>query len=149
MLPFVDVHQVDVEASPQRTWEGLLDWLEHGSGLPANSLFVRAIGCEQTGVIGKPGEVGSTVPGFRVSHSEPPVRLVLSGAHHFSEYELEFRVESRNGGSRLSGTTRAAFPGLQGRLYETAVIRSRAHVFFTRRMLGAVGRRAEDGKMSR
>jgi hypothetical protein len=145
-LPFVDVHSVDVAASPPRTWEALIDWLARGWELPSNGLFARAVGCEQVAVSGAPGEPGSTVPGFRVAAAEPPERLVLRGAHHFSSYELEFRIEDESGGrSRLSGTTHAEFPGLRGELYKSLVIRSRAHVFFTRRMLGSIAGRARVG----
>jgi hypothetical protein len=149
-LPFIDVHSVDVAASSGRTWEAVVDWLTHGWDLPSNGLFARAIGCEEVEVSGPPGKPGSTVPGFRVAQADPPAQLVLKGAHRFSDYELEFRIEDEGEGrSRLTGTTHAEFPGFRGRAYKAAVIRSGAHVFFTRRMLGGIAERAEDGRLAR
>lgn len=148
-LPHIDVHSVSVDADPQRTWGALNDWLAHGSGLPANGQFTRLLGCDQVATSGVPGEPGSTVPGFRVATADPPRELSLEGAHRFSDYELRFQIEPRDGsGSRLSATTNAAFPGLKGELYKTVVIRSRAHRVLTRAMLHSIARRAEDGKIT-
>ena len=79
-----------------------------------------------------------------MARSDPPLELALEGGHRFSDYRLDFQVEDL-GDSRslLRATTHAAFPGLKGELYKTAVIRSRAHVLATRSILHAVARRAE------
>jgi hypothetical protein len=71
-LPQLDVHTVDVAATPERTWEALNDWLLRSSARPANSRFARLLGCDQVEVNGNPGVAGSTVPGFRVARVDPP-----------------------------------------------------------------------------
>ncbi len=149
-LPYIDAHSVEVEAAPSAVWEALTGWLGRGGGLPANAQFVRLLGCDQVSANGNPGEQGSTVPGFRVAGAHPPLELALEGGHRFSDYQLDFQIEALVGGrSMLSATTHAAFPGLKGELYKSAVIRSRAHVVVTRRMLHAVARRAENATLNR
>jgi hypothetical protein len=106
--------------------------------------FARLLGCEQTAVAGAPGEVGSTIPGFRVQQSDRPRRLELAGRHRFSNYELDFEIEDLGAGrSRLRAITRAEFPHLKGRLYRSLVIGTGGHVLATRRLLRAIARRAE------
>ncbi len=149
-LPRVDVHTVAVAASAERTWEALADWLGRGLPTPVSSRFARLLGCEQVDPQGTAGEPGSTVPGFRVARASAPRELAPRGRHRFSHYGLDFRVEDREPGRvLLSATTHAAFPGLKGELYKTAVIRSRPHVLATRRILHSVARRAEKGTLSR
>jgi Protein of unknown function (DUF2867) len=143
-LPRIDAHAVEVEAPPEAIWEALAEWTARGSTGSRRSRFARLLGCEQVEVSGSPAQPGSTFPGFRVARSDPPLELALEGGHRFSDYRLDFQVEDLGEGrSLLRATTHAAFPGLKGELYKTAVIRSRAHVLATRSILHAVARRAE------
>jgi hypothetical protein len=92
----------------------------------------------------RPLAAGSTLPGFHVDAAERPRELALAGEHRFSTYALTFRLDGRNDGrTRLRAETRAAFPGPKGSAYRALVIGTRAHVVVTRRLLGAIKRRAE------
>ncbi|MBC7973361.1 MAG: hypothetical protein H7138_00125, partial [Myxococcales bacterium] len=79
-----------------------------------------------------------TVPGFRVVEAESGRRLALRGRHRFSRYALTFVLD----GDRLRAQTHAAFPGVRGWLYHTAVIKSGFHRLATRRLLRQVVRAA-------
>ncbi|MFE5907644.1 hypothetical protein ACFQ6B_00900 [Streptomyces wedmorensis] len=62
--------------------------------------------------------------------------LALAGAHRFSTYSLVFRIEDLGDGrARLRAETRAAFPGMAGRIYRLLVIGSGGHAIGMRRML--------------
>lgn len=149
-LPRIDAHTVEVEAPPAVTWEALTDWMSSGSSRQGTVRFARMLGCDQLEVSGKPGQSGSTIPGFRVALADPPRELALEGGHRFSQYTLNFQVEDRdNGRSLLSATTHAAFPGFKGQLYKTVVIRSRAHVLLTKGLLKSVAQRAERATLDR
>jgi uncharacterized protein YndB with AHSA1/START domain len=149
-LPRIDAHVVEVEAPPEDIWNALTDWMARGSSNPRITRFARVLGCEQVKTSGNPGETGSTFPGFRVARADPPRQLALEGGHRFSEYTLDFQIEDRgNGRSSLHATTHAAFPGLKGQLYKTAVIRSRAHVLATKRLLKSVAKRAQRARLDR
>jgi hypothetical protein len=149
-LPRIDAHTVEVKAPPPATWGALTEWISRGSSDPGRERFARILGCEPLQARGEPGAVGSTFPGFRVARSEPPRLLGLEGGHRFSDYTLDLGIEDRGDGrSLLTATTHAAFPGLRGQLYKTAVIRSRAHVVVTKRLLQALARRAERETLGR
>jgi hypothetical protein len=149
-LPYIDEHARIVAAAPEATWAAT-------QALPTGSLsgavstaFSRLLGCEQTDVVGQPGAVGSTFPGFRVARSTPLEELALEGRHRFSRYELIFRIDDLGSGrSRLRAETRAEFPGVRGALYRGLVIGTRGHVLAVRRLLAAIGRRAEGGSTAR
>jgi hypothetical protein len=142
-LPRIDEHYTEVEAPPEATWRALLA-LPRTFGDRASARFARILGCDPIDVSGAPGEPGSTFPGFRVVRSDPPREMGLEGGHRFSDYTLDFRVEDLGDHrSRLAATTHAAFPGVKGQLYKTAVIRSRAHVLATKRLIHGVARQAE------
>jgi hypothetical protein len=146
LLPFIDEHTQEVAAPPGKTWTALTRGAFGGSGA---GTFARLLGCEETALTGAPGEVGSTVPGFRVRHAERPRKLELEGRHRFSNYELDFEIEDLGGGrSLLRAITHAEFPGLRGRIYRGLVIGSRGHVLATRRLLRAIARRAEAGNQT-
>jgi hypothetical protein len=147
-LPRIDEHVVEVEAPPSATWRALVQRVPGAFSDRASTRFARLLGCDPLDADGEPGEPGSTFPGFRVAGAEPPHELMLEGGHRFSDYTLDFHIEDLgNDRSRLSATTHAAFPGLKGQLYKTAVIRTRAHVLLTKRLLHAVAARAERGKL--
>ena len=94
------------------------------------SLLTRVLGC-------------SPRSGFGVASRVEGERLELAGRHRFSRYRLVFDLtEAASGGTRLSATTYAAFPGPHGTAYRLLVIGSRLHVLATRRMLASVTARA-------
>jgi hypothetical protein len=147
-LPRIDSRSVEVDAPPAIAWRALIDWMAGSSQVQLRTRFARLLGCEPLQTTGEPGAQGSTIPGFRVARSVPPHELALEGGHRFSDYSLRFDIEPRGGRSLCTATTHAAFPGLSGQLYKTAVIRSRAHHLLTKRLLDELARRAEDAKLS-
>jgi hypothetical protein len=147
-LPRIDSHSVEVDAPAAVAWQALLDWMAASSQDQRLIRFARLLSCEPVQGNGEPGALGSTVPGFRVARSLPPKELALEGGHRFSDYSLRFDIEQRGDRSLCTATTHAAFPGLSGQLYKTAVIRSRAHRLVTRRLLDQVARRAQDAKLN-
>lgn len=139
-LPFVDVHEVPVSATRDEAWAALVE--ELGGELGRHSTFARLLGCDPaTRSADFDGQVGQTIPGFRVERSEPGIRLELLGRHRFSRYSLTFLLDD----GALRAETRAAFPGVHGRLYRAAVIGSGGHRVLTRRMLRAIAARAHEG----
>jgi hypothetical protein len=155
-LPYVDQHAVEVGAGVEETWAALLDSAERPFTGGATPRVAWALGCEDTAAAGpRPLAVGAAIPGFHVAvarapgdgATDAPAELALAGRHRFSRYALIFRVEPRpGGGSRLRAETRAEFPGLHGAVYRALVVGTRGHVLVTRRLLGAVKRRAERAK---
>lgn len=140
-LPFIDERTREVDATPARTWEALVEPVQQAR---AAEVIARLLGCEDATRSGAPGAVGSTTPGFRVVRSAYARELALEGRHRFSRYALTFCVEDAGGGrSRVRALTHAAFPGLRGTIYKAMVIGTRGHVVATRRMLDDIARRAE------
>ena len=146
-LPYIDEHATEIGVEAAATWEALLTVIERSFSAPASARGARLLGCTDAEPSGpRPPAVGSAFPGFHVEAARPPRELVLRGAHRFSEYALIFRLEEpAPGRSQLRAESRAAFPGLRGRAYRALVIGTRGHVLVTRRLLGAVKRRAERG----
>ena len=144
-LPYIDEHSIEVDADRETVWKALTaKFGESGGAVFAG--YARLIGVSPLSSQGALDEVGSTRIGFLVSEVESPRHLELTGAHRFSTYSLTWDVaEVSAGRSRLSATTRAAFPGLHGRAYKAAVIDSGAHARITRRMLNSIGRQATRG----
>ena len=139
-LPYVDEHDVEIAADGDAVWAALTTTLDRTGG----STFARRVGCQDSVSSGpRPFSEGSTVPGFRVAAATPRAALLLVGRHRFSSYALTFRLADAEGRTRLTAETRAAFPGVTGRVYRALVIGSRAHAVMTRRLLDAVRRRAE------
>ena len=144
-LPYVDENSIAIDAGPEATWEALLRVVERSFAAGSASRVARILGCSDAGAGGpRPLAAGSTIPGFHVDLADPGDELALAGSHRFSDYALIFRLD-RLGGERttLRAETRAVFPGLRGRAYRALVIGTRGHVLVTRRLLGAVRRRAE------
>jgi Protein of unknown function (DUF2867) len=143
-LPFVDEHDVEVEASPDVVWESLCRVAEGSFSSPAAARFARLVGCASTESSGpRPLAEGSAFPGFVIARAAPGAELALAGRHRYSEYALVFHLDGQDGGTRLRAETRARFPGATGTLYRAAVIGTRGHVLVTKRLLAAVKRRAE------
>jgi hypothetical protein len=136
-LPFIDEHAVQVDASPELIWSSLVGTLRRTMG--GSAAFARALGCEPARSSERfDGNIGQTLPGFRVVEAEPGRRLTLEGRHRFSSYRLTFILDD----DRVRARTNAAFPGVLGRLYRTAVIGTRAHALITRRLLRRITRYA-------
>ena len=146
-LPRIDEHSVEVDAPPEATWRALVDWIARSSRDRRQIRFAALLGCDPAQPHGKPGDEGSTLPGFRVARSIPPREMALEGEHRFSDYRLRFDIEARDGRSLCTATTHAAFPGVTGQLYKTAVIRSQAHRLLLKRLLRGLARRAEHGRL--
>ncbi|HEX6687953.1 MAG TPA: hypothetical protein VF085_04725 [Solirubrobacterales bacterium] len=127
--------------------QALLRVVEGSFGSPRTGQIARLLGCVDTDFSGpRPLAAGSSFPGFHVEAAERSRELALAGSHRFSDYALIFRLEQAGGGRiRLRAETRAVFPGATGAVYRTLVIGTRGHVLVTRRLLGAVKRRAERG----
>ena len=143
-LPYVDEHAALVEANVERTWAALLRVAERSFSSPTTGRVARALGCVDTEASGpRPLAVGSTFPGFRVAALAEPSELALAGRHRFSDYALIFHLEALDANrTRLLAETRAEFPDVKGRVYRAMVLGTRGHVLVTRRLLGAVQRRA-------
>jgi hypothetical protein len=144
-LPWVDEHATELGAPPAVVWPALLRTVEKMTEGRAAPRYARAVGCADTEAGGpRPLEVGSTVPGFHVAALTPERLLTLRGSHHFSDYELVFRLEPLGGvRTRLIAETRAVFPGVKGRAYRALVIGTRLHVVVVRRTFGSVAKRVE------
>ncbi len=144
-LPYIDEHTTIIAAETDVVWRGLCETVERSFSRPGMARYARFVGavyCTATGP--RPLAAGSTFPGFRVVSSVPGRKLVLEGCHRFSSYSMIVRLENESPGrSRISAESRAAFPGLAGRLYRLLVIGTGGHVVGMRRLLSAVRRRSE------
>jgi hypothetical protein len=153
-LPFIDVHSDAVDAPPERVWEALAQVMRGWSERPLpkalagiGPLLARALACSDTERPAPGVGMPDSIVGFHVAQSEPPSLVSFQGRHRFSRYALTFRIQSAAGsGSVVEAETRAAFPGLGGRLYKQAVIGSHGHVLVVHRMLATVKRLAEEDR---
>jgi hypothetical protein len=136
-LPFIDEHTRRIDAPADAVWEALLGVLRRQ--MAGSERIARILGCHPAHASAEfTGNVGDAVPGFCVVEAERGRRLVLRGRHRFSDYALTFVLDDRG----LHAQTRAAFPGVPGRLYRAAVIGSGGHRVVVERMLREIGRRA-------
>ena len=149
-LPWVDEHATELDATPAAVWPALLRTVEKMTAGRAAPRYARMVGCADTEAGGpRPLEVGSTVPGFHVARLNPQRLLVLRGSHHFSDYELAFRLEPLGGvRTRLVAETRAVFPGVKGRAYRALVIGTHMHVLVVRSVQRGVAHRVERTRAS-
>lgn len=130
-LPFVDEQSIDIDAPRAIVWRALRRHV-------ATSLRVDR--SPLAWVLGT-----QPAAGFEVSELRPGDRLALVGRHRFSRYELTFDLsDADHGATNLTARTRAAFPGLHGRVYRALVIGTGGHAAATRHILRAVGRLARD-----
>lgn len=141
-LPFIDEHQVLVAAPAPCVWQALVDEVGHAWLSGAGPLAVL-LGTEPRSASGAPFDEGATLPGFRVEETVPDQRVRLTGRHRFSRYALTLTLAPHDGGTTLTASTHAAFPGLHGTAYRGLVIGTGIHRTLTRRLLEAVRRRAE------
>ncbi len=130
-LPYVDEHQITVDAPPEVVWSGLRtfvdDMLAANDGRPVRRLFTRLLGTDPSA-------------GFEVTGEVPQRRLELAGRHRFSQYALVFELDQSGAQTVVRAVTRARFPGLHGGVYRLLVISSRAHVLATNGMLRSIRR---------
>lgn len=123
-LPFVDDQSVEVARPVEAVWDSVRSWADR----PARGLVRRY--ARLVGVTAGGGRL------FDVERTERPVLLVLAGRHRFARYRLTVTlVASGPSRTRLTASTHAAFPGLLGSAYRTAVIRTGAHAVVTRALL--------------
>lgn len=136
-LPYIDEYRQRIEAPPDAIWGAILKVVRgHTRG---GEKLAGLLGCDpRKGTADFSGQVGQAVPGFRITESEPPRRLVLRGRHRFADYALTFLLE----GETLRAQTHAAFPGFWGRLYRAAVIGSGGHRLVTKYFLRKVAEKA-------
>jgi hypothetical protein len=143
-LPYIDEHSITIEATPERTWELLVGMLGRlGSSVPRP--MNRTLGLQpptRSGSWRGDAQPGDSIPGFGITESEPPKRLELRRGHRFSSYALIFQLEpGKQGKTKLSAQTWAAFPGVTGKLYRAMVIGSRGHRVAVWHMLRQVATR--------
>ena len=145
-LPAIDEHSVEIAAGRKRVWDALVAGLPGGSPAErSRQVGAALLGWEERRATGRPGEVGSTLVGFRVERARPRKELALTGRHRLSRYALTFRIEDgrRAGTTVLRAATDAEFPGVAGRAYRALVIGSGIHARVMRGMLAGFKRRAE------
>ncbi|MEJ3651925.1 NUDIX domain-containing protein [Actinomycetes bacterium KLBMP 9759] len=136
-LPYIDEHAVATSASRDAVWSALVEVLR--ATMSGSAGFARLLGAEPAASTPTfRGQVGDSVPGFRVVDAEPGRVLVLQGRHRFSRYRLTFHVDD----GEVRAVSHGAFPGLHGALYRAAVIGTGGHVVITRRMLRRIAQRA-------
>ena len=125
---FVDEHRIRIAAPRDRVWGALRRYVDASLANERDNPLVRLLGTEPRS-------------GFAVSREVPGTQLGLSGCHRFSRYLLVFELaDASEGTTEVSARTFADFPGVRGRVYQTLVIGSRAHVLAVRRMLRSIGR---------
>lgn len=144
-LPFIDVFETSIEASPPAVYEALARHLGRSLGTAGAGIASGILGCAHRGAsLTTPPVEGQEVSGFVVAEAKAPNRLVLEGRHRFASYRLSFTVDPLpQNRTHLSARTDASFPGFAGRLYRAVVIGSGGHEIVARRMLAAVAGRAE------
>ena len=136
-LPFIDELSERVRAPADVAWAALVNVLRRR--LAGATRFARLLRCDPVaGTAEFAGRSGEAIPGFRVAESEAGRRLVLRGRHRFADYSLTFLLD----GELVRARTHAAFPGLAGRIYRTAVIGSGGHRRITRSLLRRIAREA-------
>ena len=108
-LPYIDEHDITVDANHEETWSALLRVMCRDPHDP------------------------STVPiGFVLDEARSPVRLALKGRHPFAVYRWVFELDIEPGDkaphrTRLRALTWADFPGIHGKIYRALVIGTGAH----------------------
>jgi hypothetical protein len=140
-LPFVDRHCIQVDSAASDTWRAIDQVMHSGYGGTGTAALAVVLGSEVRGATGASLTPGSTIVGFTVIESEPGRTVLFAGRHRFSRYSLRLDIEGRE----LCATTHAAFPGIRGGFYKVVLLRTGAHPFAMKRLLGRIKRRAEAG----
>ncbi|GAA3572823.1 hypothetical protein GCM10022222_66330 [Amycolatopsis ultiminotia] len=144
-LPVLDEHRITVNADAEVAWRAVADTVAHAFTGPFATAYAWAVRCTDWRTTGpRPLAEGATVPGFRVVTARPGVALILRGQHHFSEYQLTFRLEPvADRRTLVRAESSADFPGITGPGYRLLVFGTGAHVFLLRRMLRAIKAKAD------
>ena len=146
-LPYIDEHQVSVDASAPLAWAAVVDVFGRLSTKPGWRVFAQAIRCKPVRAAGTSGTVGTSLPGFLVARCEPPTEWALEGAHLFSRYALTFRIDSLdNAHCRVTARSSAEFPGLHGKMYRAVVIGTGGHKVGVRNILRSIKTEAEHSR---
>ena len=128
-LPDLDRHEIVVAAPRERVWR-VLNQVAAQLGFSSRNPAALLLG---------------THPhrGFEVSESVPMDRVILTGRHRFSRYELCFELaETPDSEVSIGAVTHAEFPGIHGRLYRALVIESGLHAVATNQILRTLRRNA-------
>lgn len=144
-LPLLDDHVALVDAAVEEVWAALLDGLERAFGGRIPTAYARLVGCVPGVAAGRrPLTTGSALPGFLITAAEPLRWLELRGRHRFSTYALRVELEPVTArATSVRVESRAAFPGVAGRLYRLLVVDTGVHVAMVRHLLAGVARRAQ------
>jgi hypothetical protein len=132
-LTLLDKHRASVDVPPERVWDALrvalADFTHAG--------LARVLGSSPGLASGDLRVVGSSIPGFEVTESSRPTRLVLSGRHRVATYSLVFTVFDRGPGSGtgLVAASYATFHGPAGRMFRAVAIDTGLHRMMVRRLL--------------
>jgi hypothetical protein len=147
-LQRIDERIIDIDADLPATWNRLEEVLGQARRSKARELVARALGCDPAQGNGASlHTVGATLPGFCVVAVEAPVRIELTGGHHWARYRLNYRLERlASGETRLCAETRAVFLGRSGGVYRMLVIWTRLHLVAVRATLQSIKRLAESNQ---
>ena len=141
-LPFIDTHRVQISASPDAVYAAVWKVLRRSFTGRMAAIYGRLMKCQPPrAVLTAQPEVGiSAFRGFAVTNAAAPTLLHIAGSHRCAQYCIEIALTRVETGTVLAVTTRAAFPGVHGRVYRAFVIGSRGHVLAMRGLLRAVAR---------
>ena len=143
-LPHIDEHEIRLAVPAADAWPAVIAAFDALACRPVWRIAASVLGCEPQTATGDREKIGATVPGFRVTRSQPSTEWALEGQHRLARYELVFRIEPVDGRhSRVRAVTSARFPGRRGAAYRALVIGTGSHVVGVRAILRSVKRRAE------
>jgi hypothetical protein len=141
-LPYIDVHEVEVAADVDATWQAVVGVGREALGGTGQAWLGRVLAVDpprEAGEWSPEPRPGAALSGFAVEEVRPGEVLSLRGSHRFARYRLDFELAPADGGrSRLRARSWAEFPGLGGAVYRTLVIRSGGHRLIVRRLLRQV-----------
>ena len=143
-LPYIDVHEVAVDADVDAAWRAVLRVVRASFGGADHAWLSHALRLEParaTGTWAPEPEPGAAVQGFEVGVARRAELLSLRGRHRFSRYRLDVEV-APDGDDRslVRARTWAEFPGILGAAYRALVIGSGGHRLVVSRMMRRVAR---------
>lgn len=145
-LPYIDLHSIQISATPERVWRALASVLRTDLGGIVPAMLTRPLGLEPSQPRGDwrgTLRAGDSLPGFEIAETHSPQRLALRGRHRFSRYALTFELDAIGTACcTLRAQSWAEFPGLSGRAYRALVVGTRGHRLVVDLMLRRVARRA-------
>lgn len=138
-LPYIDVHEVEVDADADRAWRAVVRVVRGsfgGADRARLAHLLRAEPAAESGTWSPDLDAGAAVPGFAVKAARRAELLSLRGHHRFSRYGLDFEVAPAGPDrSYVRARTSAEFPGIAGAAYRALVIGSGGHRLVVRRMM--------------